>query len=141
MTPQKEITINGQQVMMIYCTATENGFEEISRKSINVFLPTFGTDEEGNTIIKEAAPCTIGDWVTLAMAAIVAAYTKDGGEVPVSSEYMLYESTPQERNDLITSIVELRNEWYGVPKVVEEQMKQEAEQADANGGKAESKNA
>lgn len=141
MTPQKEITINGQQVMMIYCTATENGFEEISRKSINVFLPTFGTDEEGNTIIKEAAPCTIGDWVTLAMAAIVAAYTKDGGEVPVSSEYMLYESTPQERNDLVTSIVELRNEWYGVPKVVEKQLKQEAEQADANGRKAESKNA
>ena len=141
MTPQKEITINGQQVMMIYCTATENGFEEISRKSINVFLPTFGTDEEGNTIIKEAAPCTIGDWVTLAMAAIVAAYTKDGREVPVSSEYMLYESTPQERNDLTMAIVELRNEWYGVPKVVEEQLKREAEQAGANGGKAESKNA
>ena len=138
---QKEITINGQQVIMIYCTATENGFEEISRKSINVFLPTFGTDEEGNTIIKEAAPCTIGDWVTLAMAAIVAAYTKDGMDVPVSSEYMLYESTPQERNDLITSIVELRNEWYGVPKVVEDQLKQEAEQAGANGGKAEPKNA
>ena len=126
---------------MIYCTATENGYEEISRKSINVFLPTFGTDEEGNTIIKEAAPCTIGDWVTLAMAAIVAAYTKDSREVPVSSEYMLYESTPQERNDLVTSIVELRNEWYGVPKVVEEQLKQEAAQAGANGGKAESKNA
>ena len=141
MTPQKEIAINGQQVRMIYCAATENGFEEISRKSINVFLPTFGTDKEGNTIIKEAAPCTIGDWVTLAMAAIVAAYTKDGREVPVSSEYMLYESTPQERNDLITSIVELRNEWYGVPKVVEEQLKQEAEQAGANGGNAEPKNA
>ena len=126
---------------MIYCAATENGFEEISRKSINVFLPTFGTDEEGNTIIKKAAPCTIGDWVTLAMAAIVAAYTKDGMDVPVSSEYMLYESTPQERNDLITSIVELRNEWYGVPKVVEEQLKQEAAQAGVNGGKAEQKNA
>lgn len=141
MTPKKEITINGQQVMMIYCTATENGFEEICRKSINVFLPTFGTDEEGNTIIKEAAPCTIGDWVTLAMAAIVAAYTKDSKDVPVSSEYMLYESTPQERNDLITAIVELRNEWYGVPKVVEEQLKQEAAQAGANGGKVEPKNA
>lgn len=141
MTPQKEITINGQQVTMIYCTATENGFEEISRKSINVFLPTFGTDEEGNTIIKEAAPCTIGDWVELAMSAVVAAYTKDGKDVPVSSSYILYESTPQERNDLVTSIVELRNEWYGVPKVVEEQLKQEAEQAGVNGGKAESKNA
>lgn len=141
MTTEKTITLNGQEVKMIYCTATENGFEEISRKSINVFLPTFGTDEEGNTIIKEAAPCTIGDWVTLAMAAIVAAYTKDGMDVPVSSEYMLYESTPQERNDLITSIVELRNEWYGVPKVVEDQLKQEAEQAGANGGKAEPKNA
>ena len=141
MTPQKEITINGQQVRMIYCAATENGFEEISRKSINVFLPILGKDENGDTIIKEAAPCTIGDWLTLSMAAIVAAYTKDSKEVPVSSEYMLYESTPQERNDLITYIVELRNEWYGVAKVVEEQLKQEAEQAGVNGGKAESKNA
>lgn len=140
MTPQKEITINGQQVRMIYCAATENGFEEISRKSINVFLPILGKDENGDTIIKEAAPCTIGDWLTLAMAAIVAAYTKDSMDVPVSSEYMLYESTPQERNDLITSIVKLRNEWYGVAKVVEEQLKQEAEQAGVNGGKAEPKN-
>lgn len=141
MTPQKEITINGQQVRMIYCAATENGFEEISRKSINVFFPTFGTDEEGNTIIKEVAPCTIGDWIALAMAAIVAAYTRDGENVPVSSEYLLYEATPQERSDLTMAIVELRNEWYGVPKVVEEQLKQEAEQPGANGGKAEQKNA
>lgn len=141
MTPQKEITINGQQVKMIYCAATENGFEEISRKSISVFLPTFGTDEEGNTIIKEVAPCTIGDWIALAMASIVAAYTRDGEDVPVSSEYLLYEATPQERSDLTMAIVELRNEWYGVPKVVEEQLKQEAEQAGANGGKAEQKNA
>ena len=31
----KEITLCGQQVKLIYCAASENGFEDLSGKSIN----------------------------------------------------------------------------------------------------------
>ena len=118
MIQEKEITINGQQIKMIYCSATESGYEEISRKSISVFVPEFGKDDEGNTIIVKQAEATIGDFVSLAFAGIVAAYVRDKKDVPVTSEYILYEATPAERNDLLTAIVELRNAWYHVPEVI-----------------------
>ena len=118
MIQEKEITINGQQIKMIYCAATESGYEEISRKSISVFVPEFGKDENDNTIITKQAEATIGDFVLLAFAGIVAAYVREKKDVPVTSEYILYEATPAERNDLLTAIVELRNAWYHVPEVI-----------------------
>lgn len=128
---QKEITLNGQQVEMIYCAATENAFETISGKSIEVFVPTFGEDAEGNTIIKEPAKCTMGDFVILAFAAIYTAYTRRHEKVPVTDEYILYDATPDERNALITAIVELRREWYKVPDVVNDTLNKEVEKGDS----------
>lgn len=122
---EKIITINGQQVIMCYCAATENGYEQISEKSISVFVPTFGKDEEGNTVVTEPAKATIGDFVALGYAAIVAAYAKRKEQAPVSIEYILYEATPEERNELLETIVELRTEWYQLTKVVEDQLKRE----------------
>ena len=118
---------------MIYCTATENGFEQISPNSISVFVPTFEENEQGETIIKEPAKATIGDFVTL--AAIVAAYSRDKQEPPVKSEYILYESTPQERNELISAIVELRNQWYAIPQSVADTIKKESDGAQDEGAK------
>ena len=135
MTPEKIITINGQEIHMIYCAATENGYESISGNSINAFIPTFGKNEQGEDVIKEPAKATIGDFITLAVAAIVAYYTREGiNETPVDSKYILYEATPQERNELLTAIAELRNEWYSVPKTVGETLAKDAK--DQNGDNA-----
>lgn len=135
MTPEKTITLNGQEVRMIYCTATENGFEQISPNSISVFVPTFGKNDQDENIIVEPAKATIGDIVTLAVAAIVAAYSRDKQEPPVKSEYILYESTLQERNELIRAIVELRNQWYAVPQSVADTIKKESDGAQGEGAK------
>ena len=125
---EKKINICGKDVCMIYCTATENNYEEMSGgKSISVFVPTFKKDDNGNDIIDEPAKATIGDYVTLALAAIVAYYSKKKEEMPISAEDVLFETTPSERNDLLSSIVELRNEWYSVTKIVEETIKKETE--------------
>ena len=123
MTPEKTISIGGKDVCICYCAATENGFEQISTNSINVFFPTFGKDEDGNDIIIQPAKATIADLVTLAFAGIVSAYAKRNEQPPITSEYILYDATPQERNDLITVIVELRNEWYKLPQTVKDTMK------------------
>ena len=123
----KEITICGKQVKMIYCPATENGFEDLTNKSIRVFVPTFGKDEEGNDIIVEPAKAHIGDFISLACAGIIAAYAKDKQDAPITPEDILYNATPMERNDMITTIVELRAEWYGVPKAVSDQIQKDNE--------------
>ena len=43
MLAQKTITLCGKQVEMLYCAATETGYEQLvsgTGKDINVFLPT-----------------------------------------------------------------------------------------------------
>ena len=135
MTPEKIIKLNGQDVKMIYCTATENGFEDMSNRSIQVFFPTFGKDKEGNDIIVEPAQAKTGDFITLALAAIVAAAAKDDAEPPINAKYILYNATPQERTDLLTAIIELRAEWYKVNDVAADLIREEAAAADRAAGK------
>lgn len=130
MTPEKIITLNGQEVKMIYCTATENGYERLSGNSISVFYPTYGKDEKGNDIITEPAQAKVEDFITLAIAAIGAAYARDEKTPPIDGKYVLFEATQQERTDLLITITELRSEWYNVPKVVEDTIHNEA----GNGG-------
>lgn len=123
----KTLTIGGKEVEMIYCAATENGYEAISEKSISVFVPTFGKDDEGNDIIIKPAEATIGDMMLLALAGIVAAATRKKETSPIDGDYILYDATPEERNALLAAILELRNEWYALPKVVSDELTAEAE--------------
>ena len=111
MKAEKTISICGQDVQMLYCAATETGFEQLANRSINVFLPG---DDDGN-------PAATGDdYIKLGIAAIIAAYARNDQEPPVSVKDVLYEATPQEVVSLITSAVELRAKWYNVPEIVEE---------------------
>ena len=130
---KKTLNINGQPVDIIYCAATENGYEAISGKSISVFVPTFGKDADGNDTIAKPAEATIGDMLTLALAGIVAAYARKRQDLPVDGDYLLYEATPEERNALLSAVLELRNEWYALPKVVADEIAAEAEEQKEDG--------
>ena len=122
----KKITICGKEVELFYCAATENGYERISDgKTIGVFIPTFKMDEEGNHVIDQLPAATNEDYLLLAMAGIVAADTYYKREAVINSEDILYNATPTERRLLIDTIVELRNEWYEVPKIINEIMRKE----------------
>lgn len=134
---EKTITICGKEVKMIYCAATENGYEFISGKSIDVFIPKFCKNEKGEDIIAEPANATRADYMMLGIAGITAYYSKQDEEPPIVSKDILYDATPTEVANLITSIVELRAEWYGIPKVVEEQLK---EDSDGTAGEDQPKN-
>lgn len=103
---------------MRYCAATETGYELMSKNSIAVFTPTFGKDDDGNDIIIEAAKATTQDYLYLAAATIVAAYARANEEPPVTSEDILYDASPTDVMNLLTTVVALRNEWYKVPEVV-----------------------
>ena len=120
----KEITICSKQVKLMYCAAAENGFENFSGKSI------FDFDHTKNA-----------DRLHLAMACIVAAYSADDQEPPVSSEDILYKATQKELLGLYIAAIALRNEWYGVSKVLSDQLTKEEESLTEEERKESEKNA
>lgn len=106
----KEITICGHQVKLMYCAASEQGFEDLSGKSINDLDFTKSKDI-----------------MNLSLACIVAAYTAEDKESPIKSEDILYRATSKELTDLYLTVINLRAAWYNVPAVVSEKLKQESE--------------
>lgn len=111
MNNEKTIKLCGKDVRLRYCAATENGFEQISGKSINDI--NFNSQD---------------DITRLAVAAILAAYAMKNEDAPVTSDDILYNATSTELTELFTAIFQLRAEWYATPKVVEEAIKAEQEE-------------
>ena len=107
----KEITLCGQQVKLIYCAASENGFEDLSGKSINDLDFTKSKDI-----------------LNLSLACIVAYYTSEKQEPPIKSEDILYRATSKELTDLYLTVINLRAEWYNVPAIVADKLNKEADQ-------------
>lgn len=106
----KELTLCGKQVKLIYCAASENGFEDLSGKSINDLDFTKSKD-----------------LLNLAIACIVAAYAESEQETPIKSGDILYRATPKELTDLYLTVINLRAEWYELPKTVSDQIQKENE--------------
>ena len=103
--------MQGKEVALCYCAATENGFEELSSK--NIYDIDFKSQR---------------DLLSLALSAIVADYAKKGVEPPVTSDYILYEAPPAEVSALVAATLELRMDWYGIPKVVADQLEKESKE-------------
>lgn len=126
---EKTINILGKDVRICYCAGTENAFEQITGKSISVFVPTFGKDENGQTIITQKAEALTGDYIFLGIGGIITAYSRTNKEKPVTDAQILYDAQPQDISTLVTTIAELRNKWYNVPEVIERE-EQPAEEED-----------
>ena len=112
----KTITICGKQVELLYCAATETGYESLSGRSCEVFIPEITQDKKGNT--KPLMHATTRDYIQLAVAAVIAAYTRKGEDAPVTADDILYNATSQEVTKLITTVIELRNAWYQISSVI-----------------------
>ena len=127
----KKITICGKEVELFYCAATENGFERLSGKLIDVFLPILGKNDEGKTVVAGMPPATNEDYMMLAIAGIAAADSFNEREPVITSKDILYKATPAERTLLVDTIMELRNEWYEIPKIVNDTIEKEHEEEQA----------
>ena len=129
MIQEKEITLCGHQVRMRYCAAAETGYESLSGNKIDVFLPTpIKWDDEGNPTDYIPQAAKENDYLTLGIAAIVAAYARESQEPPITGEDILYDATSKEVAELITTVAILRAEWYNVPAVIEPEMEQDGKQ-------------
>ena len=131
MIAEKKITICGKEVLMRYCAATETGFEALSGKPADVFIPDVIKDDEGNVVSVEQH-ATTEDFLKLAVAAIIAAYARIGEESPVSTDDILYEAQPADVTLMMTTVIELRNEWYRVPETVKPEMEEQEEDKKKN---------
>lgn len=104
---EKKIEILGKEVRLRYCAATENGFEQLRGKSI--YRIDFESQE---------------DLIALVIASLVAAYARTEEEAPITSDDILYECNPADIIKLVKVVMELRAEWYQVPKVIETEEQQ-----------------
>ena len=122
MLATKTIIICGRKVEMLYCAATETGFEQLvsgTNKDINVFLPTIAErDADGKPTKYEQPAATAEDYIKLALASVIAAAARQKKEPVITADDIMYEATPDEITTLITTVVELRNAWYSIPEAV-----------------------
>lgn len=118
MTTEKTINICGKYVRMRYCAATETGFERVTNKPIGIFT------EQGKAMML--------DYIYLAYAAIIAAYSKDNEEPTVSSEEIMYEATPQEISDMMKALIDIKKAWYHVPDVLTPETDKVSEESPKN---------
>ena len=115
----EKITLCGKEVNIMYCAATETGYEIMAEKSSQVFLPTIlERDENGKVTKAEPPAATLDDYIKLALAGIIAAYESEDKKPPVTSKDILYKATSEEITNLVSTIVRLRVAWYNLPDVV-----------------------
>lgn len=120
MNKMETITLCGKKVKIMYCAATETGYETVAGKSSQVFLPTvLERDENGNVTKSEPPAATLDDYIKLALSGIIAAYASEDKEPPVTGKDIIYRATSEEITNLVSTIVRLRVAWYNVPDVVE----------------------
>lgn len=109
------INIQGKDVIMRYCAATETGFEQMRGRSVDVFIPK---QTDGQVAPPEA---TTQDYIALAYAAIIAAYARKGEdeEPPVNFNTVLYDCTPDEIMLLMRTVLDLRKQWYNLSSIIQ----------------------
>lgn len=134
MNTERTIHICGKDVAIRYCAATETGYETISGQSISVFIPDIEKDKKGK-IIKVTSKATMQDFITLAVAGILAAYARRKEQEPITTDDIIYDATPDEVTELIKTISELRNEWYQVSKVVKKESEAPGDEPEGEGEK------
>ena len=114
----KEITICGKQVMLGYCFATEIAFKELSNEDITDYMMDAAISVQSQKMpdIKKTILCII---------ACMMAYYEDAEKTPVKDSDLMKEATPDEIGVALGTIINLRAQFYHIPKGEPEDKKSE----------------
>ena len=122
---KETIKIFGKEVDMLYCAAAETGYEKLSGKSSEVFIPKRAmsgdqpvNDSDGNPIYN-APEAMLDDYIKLAVSAIIAAYAREGKDAPITTKDILYDAPPNDVTTIVSTVARLRNEWYTMPAALQ----------------------
>ena len=106
----KEITLCSRQINIGYCYASEIAYKDL-------------TDENIIDYIKEAIECIQQErdpdpkrTIFAIIACMMAYYNSRGEEAPLKSEDIMNEAKPAEIGMAIFTIINMRSEFYHVPK-------------------------
>ncbi len=95
---KEKITINGQEVGVAYCYATEIAFTKYTGVSVD----EFDTKNPEHHLY-------------IILAAIIAYYESHGEKAPVKDTDLMYNARPVEIIEALRVIFELRKAWYKLP--------------------------
>lgn len=127
MNPERTITITRKnadgkleptEVRMLYCAASETGFQDLTGKNISVFMPKIEF-ENGEAVMKEPPAAEDIDYIKLALACITAAYMRDNEQPPITSEDILYNASRDEVIEMVKAVAQMQQEWMFVPLTIE----------------------
>ena len=74
--------------------------------------------------MKAPPKATDMNYIQLSLACIIAAYECDGEEPPIKSEDLLYHASREEVQNLVTTVLQMRNEWMQVPSTIKPEMEE-----------------
>lgn len=130
MIKEKTINICGKDVLVRYCAAAETGFEQLSGKSSDIFTPKLERDSDGN-IVGYTPRANMDDYIKLSVAAIIAAYSAKGEDAPVTTEDVMFNASSKNISEMLTAVIQLRNQWYDIPSVVKPETEETSEPKNA----------
>lgn len=122
---KKEITLCGKAVTLAYCYATEIAYKKLAGDDMLDYAK-----HAIESIQSERDPDT--EHTLYAIIACMMAYYKDEDKFPVNDKDIMDEATPVEFGTAMLTILNMRSEFYNVPKGEDEK---------PNKGKGKGKNA
>lgn len=122
-----------KEVKMLYCAASETGYQSLSGKTMDIFMPQFET-KDGKAVMTAPPAATDMDYIQLAIACIIAAYERDGQEPPAKSTDILYYASREEVVEMVKQVVLMQKDWLVVPSTVEKEMEDKGDGKSKNAG-------
>ena len=109
----KTITINGKEVTLCYCYATEINFANYTNgENASVFIQETAKKIDALTKGDATAQPDIEKCIYLVLAAAIAYYRSKGEECPIKDEDLLFSDDPTELYTALAQIVLLYGSFY-----------------------------
>jgi hypothetical protein len=119
----RELTLCGKAVKLAYCYATEIAYKDITGDEIVTYFKS-----AHESIAKEEDP-DIKQTIQALLACLIAYYNSNGEETPLKSEDIINEAKPAEIGMAIITMLDMRMEFYHVPKTAEPKVKKKKTKA------------
>ena len=107
----KIVTINGKQVTLGYCYATEINFSNFTGENASLFIPDATAKLEamtkGGTEMPDIKKC-----IYIILAAALAASDSKGEECVITDKDLLYTENPSELYEALAQVILLYGEFY-----------------------------
>lgn len=106
----KEITLCSRQINIGYCYATEIAYKDLTDENIIDYI------KETAACIQQGTDPDVKHTIFAIIACMMAYYQKKGEEAPLKSEDIMNDAKPAEIGMAILAIVNMRSEFFHVPK-------------------------